>query len=283
MPADTYRIETMTRDDLDVVVSWAAEEGWNPGQHDAEAFFAADPSGFLIGRLGDEPIASISVVRYGATFGFLGFYIVKPAYRGLGYGLRIWNAGMARLEGRTVGLDGVVAQQDNYRRSGFELAHNNSRFEGVGTGQDITDPDLVPLDRVRSTELRAYDHAFFADDRSTFLAAWTRLPGNAGFGFAQNGRLTGYGLVRPCRRGYRVGPLFADRPEIAERLFAALRARVPAGEPIFLDVPTTNPAALELAHRHGLTSCFDTARMYRGPAPRLPIERWYGVTSLELG
>jgi hypothetical protein len=31
-----------------------------------------------MGYLGDEPIASISVVRYSSAFGFLGLYIVRP-------------------------------------------------------------------------------------------------------------------------------------------------------------------------------------------------------------
>ena len=40
----------------------------------------------------------------------------------------IWNAAMDSLAGRNVGLDGVVAQQDNYRKSGFRLAYRNVRF-----------------------------------------------------------------------------------------------------------------------------------------------------------
>jgi predicted aminopeptidase len=31
-------------------------------------------------------------VKYGELFGFMGFYIVKPAYHGQGYGMQIWNA-----------------------------------------------------------------------------------------------------------------------------------------------------------------------------------------------
>ena len=61
----------------------------NPGLFDAESFHAADPDGFLLGELDGEPIGSVSAVRYGTEFGFLGFYIVKPAYRGQGYGLRL--------------------------------------------------------------------------------------------------------------------------------------------------------------------------------------------------
>ncbi len=81
-----YQIRTMTRKDLDIAVDWAAKEGWNPGIYDTDVFYATDPKGFLLGFLGDEPIASISSVSYDDTFGFLGFYIVKPEYRGKGYG-----------------------------------------------------------------------------------------------------------------------------------------------------------------------------------------------------
>jgi ribosomal protein S18 acetylase RimI-like enzyme len=120
----------MQRAEIDLAVEWAAREGWNPGLQDADAFHAADPEGFLLGALAGEPAAVISAVRYGEGFGFIGFYIVRPDLRGRGYGLTLWNAAMARLAGRNVGLDGVVAQQPNYRKSGFRLAYRNIRHEG---------------------------------------------------------------------------------------------------------------------------------------------------------
>lgn len=64
-----------------------------PGLHDADCYFSADPKGFLVGLLDDEPIATISVIKYDDAFGFLGFYIVKPEYQGQGYGLQLWQAG----------------------------------------------------------------------------------------------------------------------------------------------------------------------------------------------
>ena len=127
MSTDNYSIRPMRRDELDTALQWAAHEGWNPGLHDAACFHAADPQGFLVGLRGDEPIACISVVRYGASYGFLGLYIVAPEHRGQGHGWALWQAGMAHLGERAVGLDGVVAQQANYRRSGFVLAHRNVR------------------------------------------------------------------------------------------------------------------------------------------------------------
>jgi ribosomal protein S18 acetylase RimI-like enzyme len=273
-------IRTMNPADLESAVDWAAGEGWNPGLDDAAAFRTADPEGFLIGEIGGEPVGCLSVVAYGDDFGFLGFYIVRPEFRGKGYGLRIWQAGMERLGGRNIGLDGVVAQQDNYRRSGFRYAYANERFEGTGGGPA---PDgVVDLADIPFPHVAVYDREIFRAPRETFLRAWIARPGGRSLGVAEGESLRGFGVIRPCRTGHKIGPLFADTEEIAERLFANLVAGVP-GDPVFLDVPRPNAAAVALAERHGMAPVFETARMYTRDDPGVPIERVFGVTTFELG
>jgi GNAT superfamily N-acetyltransferase len=284
MTDNRYAIRTMTRQELDdVAIDWAAAEGWNPGLYDAECFYAADPNGFLMGLIGNEPVAAISVVRYGDSFGFLGFYMVKPQFRGQGFGIQIWNAGLEYLKGRTIGLDGVVAQQENYKKSGFTLAYQNVRYQGVGGGASPVNADIVPLAEIPFDELCAYDHPFFPDKRDQFLRCWICQPGGLALGIRDNGRLAGYGVLRACRSGFKIGPLFADCPALAEQLFLAFKVEVPENVPIFLDTPSVNPLAVELARRYGMTAVFETARMYAGSEPDLPLDRLFGVTTFELG
>jgi GNAT superfamily N-acetyltransferase len=233
--------------------------------------------------LGDEPIATISVVKYGDSFGFLGFYIVKPEYRGKGYGIQIWNAGLAYLRGRTIGLDGVVDQQSNYRNSGFRLAYRNIRYRGTGGGYFSNESGIVQLSTLPFDEIYAYDKPFFPDDRMQFLKCWIDQPQSTALGILQNRTLAGYGVLRTCRSGCKIGPLFADSPELAERLFLALKAHAPEGAPIFLDTPAVNSAAVALAKRHNMTVVFETARMYTGKNPDVPLNRVFGVTTFELG
>lgn len=273
----------MTRQEVNIAVDWAAAEGWNPGLHDADCFYAADPGGFLVGMLDDEPIATISVVKYGNAFGFLGFYIVKPEYRGKGYGIRIWNAGMESLRGRTIGLDGVIAQQDNYKKSGFALAYSNVRYQGAGGGDYPADAGIVPLSALAFDAVYAYDKAFFPGNRREFLRRWINQPQSAALGIVRDNKLLGYGVLRICRTGFKVGPLFADSPECAEQLFVALKSHAPESAPVFLDIPAVNAAAVDLVNRHNMTISFETARMYAGQSPDLPISRLFGVTSFELG
>jgi ribosomal protein S18 acetylase RimI-like enzyme len=126
MAKDGYLIREMARNEVDLAISWAKDEGWNPGIHDAETFYRTDPHGFYVGILDDRPVSCISAVAYGDSFGFLGFYIVQPAFRGRGLGIKIWNAGMKHLEGRNIGLDGVLEQQKLYERIGFRQCYRRA-------------------------------------------------------------------------------------------------------------------------------------------------------------
>lgn len=283
-----YTIRPMLRSEVDLAVEWAAAEGWNPGLHDADCFYAADPNGFLIGLLGNEAIATLSAIRYDDTFGFLGFYIVKPEFRGRGYGLQLWNAGMTYLRGCTIGLDGVVAQQPNYQKSGFQLAYRNIRYQGLSGFAAEPTPvmpkaAIAPLSTIPFEAIAAYDRPFFPSDRAAFLYCWLHRADSVALGLRHNNQLAGYGVIRPCRQGYKIGPLFADTADFAEQLLRALTASVPPHRPVYLDVPEGNAAAIAIAQRYAMQPMFETARMYAGPSPSLPVERLFGVTSFELG
>jgi GNAT superfamily N-acetyltransferase len=274
----------MTRAELDVGIEWAAQEGWNPGLHDADTFHATDPDGFLGAWLGGEPVGMVSAVLYGAGFGFLGFYLVRAPFRGQGHGWALWQAALQRFGSRVVGLDGVVAQQDNYRKSGFALAWNNVRYEGVVQASvQAAPPSVVPLHEVALQDVLDYDAAFFADDRRTFTQHWVAQRGSTVLALQRGGRIEGYGVARPARSGHKIGPLFADDAKGAAQLYDALVSQVPQGATVQIDTPACNPLALDLVRARGLAPVFETARMYTGVVPALPMQRMFGVTSFELG
>lgn len=281
MTTDNFIIRPMNRSEIDLAISWAASEGWNPGRYDAQSFYQTDESGFLLGELNGEPVGCISAVAYDQHFGFLGFYIVKPQFRGQGLGMKIWKTAMKHLGAdRNIGLDGVVAQQDNYNKSGFQIAYNHIRYEGVGGG--VVPAGIVELKTVPFEDLVAYDCQLFPSKRSLFLRHWIEQPESNAFGFLKNGYLVGYGVIRSAQTGFRIGPLFANDEQIAEALFQALLAQNP-DFPVFLDVPDPNFQAIALVQRYQLQPVFQVARMYSKEIPNLPINRIFAVTSLELG
>jgi hypothetical protein len=284
-------IRTLTSSEVETVVDWAAGEGWNPGRHDAAAFHAADPGGFLGAFVGGELAGAVSAVRYGAGFGFIGLFIVLPEYRKHLLGVRLGRAALELLDGRCIGTDGVPAQQHQYERlGGFATAWRNVRCQGLlrptPSGVAGRDRILVPAASVPFGDLAVYDAVHFGARRDAFLASWIGLPDHhawvcldeevAGRGPA----IRGFGVVRTCREGAKIGPLFADDAEIAGALFRRLTA---GGGDVILDAPEANPAAVALAKRHSMTPVFETARMYRGGDPGLPAGRIFGITTFELG
>lgn len=279
---NTFTIRPMRPDEISIAIEWAAAEGWNPGLSDAACFASVDPQGFLIGELDGQPAATVSCVNYDARFAFLGFYIVRPDLRGKGHGLRIWNAAIAHAGPRVIGLDGVVAQQDNYRKSGFALAYANIRYGGTVTAPDAPRGDAIALGDVPFADVAADDATVFPAQRSPFLRAWIGASGHVGCALVRDGRLAGWGVIRPCRTGRKIGPLVADDRAAAEAVLSALLAQAGGGE-IFLDVPGINREAIALAESLGLAPVFETARMYTGAIAPLRLERVFGVTSFELG
>jgi hypothetical protein len=279
----SFEIATASADDVLRIIGWAKDEGWNPANTDWVAFHAVDPGAFLVGRLDGEPMVSISVTRYGAGFGFLGCYIARPAVRGKGYGIQIWNAGMKRLAGRNVGLDGVPAQQANYKKSGYRLAWNNARHEGVlsatppvPAGVDFVDARSIPFDR-----LAAYDRRFFPEPRDSFLAPWITAPERTALVALKDGEIAGFGVIRAAVTGARIGPLYAASAESAAALIGKLAAAMPGQ--VAVDVPDFHEPAKQLAEQLGLKPAFETARMYTGPDPAFDRAGLFGVTSFELG
>lgn len=283
MGAPDLEITTASATDLPTFREWANREQWNQGDSDVLAFHAADPRGFFLGRLDGEPAAVVSAVRYGTAHGFLGLYITHPSVRGRGYGRRLWHTALSHLADRTVGLDGVAAQQDSYRRSGFRRAWTHVRYEGTPPG-DAPPPDITLIDGrgVPFGRLADYDRRFFPAPRDAFLSLWTTLPGHRSLAAVRDGHLAGFAVARPARRGTRVGPLYAASTDVALALLTGLSPES-AECPVALDVPDVNPTAVRLAEGLGFRPTFACARMYTGPAPRLDHAGVFANTTLELG
>ncbi len=157
---DGITLRHMTRDELDVLVEWAAAEGWNPGLDDAEVFWAQDPEAFIAAADGDELVGGGSIVSYDGHFGFMGFFIVRPDRRGAGLGNWLWWQRKNRLAARLddpvrIGMDGVFAMQDYYAKGGFVFFARDLRYEAVGAAgpvaDGIVDAGTLPFGAVLTT------------------------------------------------------------------------------------------------------------------------------------
>ncbi len=276
-------IRRMKKSEIDLAIDWAEAEGWNPGIHDADCFYAADPSGFFIGLLDDEPVAMVSAVPYEDSYGFMGFYIVKPEVRTRGYGQQLVDVALRYLKNRCIGADSVRPDLVSHVWPEFKPAFTSYRFEWIKDQQTSVAPEAIELSRIPSSTLTAYDYEAFGYRRESFLKCWISRPGTRALGVMKDDRLAAYGVIRPCRVGFKIGPLFADNAELARILFEALTADAPMGGQIYLDTPERNPDAVNIVQSYSMTEVFRTTRMYNRQEPSFPLEKWFGVTSFELG
>jgi GNAT superfamily N-acetyltransferase len=271
---------------LKSLVKWAEEEGWNPGLNDAEVFWKTDPDGYYGYYYKGELIAGGSIVSYEGQFGFMGFFIVKPGYRSHGIGRKLWYQRRDTLISRlnksaTIGMDGVIAMQPFYNKGGFEIEFRDERHERIGEGFEI-DKSISSIEEKNFDSILSYDKKSFGFSRPQFLIPWLKQSTVKTFKYVEDKKLKGFAVIRKANRGYKVCPLFADNPEIAEELYKACLNSV-IGEPLYIDIPMINQEAVALIKKYNTTYVFECARMYYGKPPDIEINKVFGITTFELG
>lgn len=278
-----YSIRRMKEAEVQIAVDWARNEGWNPGLSDAKCFYQADPQGFFIGFLDDEPIAVGSAVVYSDNFAFCGFYIVKPEFRKQGYGLKLTEERLKYTGDRVTGIDGVLENISKYEKIGYVVSHKQIRYERTGKSSFSVSPSIVDVRTIPFHQLEEFDRRYFQAPRSNFLRCWIQQDHSYALGYLIDQELGGYGVIRKCFNGYKIGPLFANTPSIAQALFEALCAKI-GEEPVYLDIPEPNQNAQLLVNHYQMTPKFEVIRMYRNGFPDINLEKGiYGVTTFELG
>lgn len=286
------RIRPLQRDDIAAVTDWARQEGFAPGRGDLAIYRHTDRQGIWVGWLGGERIGCITGVRYNAAYGFLGLYLVRPAWRGRGYGLQLWEHALEHLADLPcVGLEAAPDRVDDYARWGFAPASPTTRWQGISDGT-IPAPaaaaawQLLEGEAIPERAVQCFDAQREPSPRPHFLSQWLHHPAGTVLALIDAaGDCHGFGRIRPCLlergEGWRIGPLMAETPEAADRLLRGLLHRHPGV--VLIDAPGVNGAAVPLLERLQFRPVGTTLRMYRGEAPAVSLRDVYGLACLELG
>jgi len=274
-------IRVMNLEDLETVLGWAADEGWNPGLDDPKAFHAADPNGFLVKEVDGEPVAAISVVNHDPSIAFLGLYLCRPEFRGQGHGIEIWRAGIAHAGSRSIGLDGVPDQQDNYARSGFVKYGCTIRYAGHYNA--APDPRMRPALPSEIPELVERDMKASGMRRGAFATAWmSETPTRQTIVLANGTDIQGFATFRRCRLGTKIGPLHASSEADARALLASSPFAT-VHEPVYVDVQDHGSELDTLLRTLGFEPVFETARMFSGVPPETHPAPFHAIATMELG
>ncbi len=284
--SEPLTLRLMRKDEADRFFDLTDDAAWDPGPHDVELWWAADPEAFVAAELEGELIGGGALIAHDSSFGSLGHVVVRPERRASGLEDRLWQACVHLLQGRlgdgaTLAVDGVSREKDRYRRAGFTFSRRTIRYETIGSSV-AGSAGIVPAADVPFDRLAAFDRRCLAVARERFLRAWLQLDESLALAHLEDTVVRGYGVIRRTRLGARVEPLLADDVATAEALLDSLLRFAP-DEPVFIDVPETNAWAMSLTRRRRMHQVSSRGRLYLGPAPRVAESRIFGDTSFELG
>jgi GNAT superfamily N-acetyltransferase len=228
-----WRVDRLTRADVEAGLQLSAEAGWNQLPSDWRYLLWAG-QGFGVhadGRL----IASSVALPYPPHFGWVSMVLVTADYRRRGLATLLLQTAVDHLHalGLVPVLDATPEGREVYSRMGFVDIGLVDRWQGKGGG--------AALERSAEPPARydALDMSAFGADRRHLLDELAGRPGskmvssNAGFGIARQGR-----------RSAQLGPVVAEAPAVAGELVEHL-VQVTPGD-IVADVPRSADAVGQL-------------------------------------
>ena len=265
----TLRIRPMTGADIPHGMGFKTVAGWNQTETDWERFLSLEPEGCFVAEADGEAVGTATTCRFGRDCGWIAMILVPPERRRHGIGSALFKHAVAYLESRgvrSVKLDATPVGRAVYLQVGFLDEYELQRREGVAPA--VESRGVVPMTEAHLNAVRALDLPIYGADRSNLLirlSEETREGGGAFCGVFRNaqGKVEGYGMVRPGSRAAFVGPIVTRTEEAGVELFRWTMNRV-AGQPVFFDIPLPNAVAVRLAHDHGFAVQRPFTRMYRG-------------------
>ena len=243
-------------------IEMEVKEGWKPGIDDAECYYVADPTGFFVGELDGKKIATVSLVKNeNKLAAFIGIFVVEVSFRGKGYGKKMFEMALASCDpSYNIGLDAITKYAGLYEEYGFKKAWTHSQYKidpAVVVATSLakhSDIIVKPAVEVDFSQLVNYDALMFGSLRHSFLKKWITAPHSRNFAAVNsNGELLGYTVIRKvvgADQGYKIGPLFANEPDVARHLLTAaaeFASTTPYDRYVYIIVPVDrNSQAVEL-------------------------------------
>ncbi len=291
------KIRSLKAKDIPFITQWSRIEGFTPGAGDVAIYRHTDRQGVWVGWLGNQPVGCIAGIRYNEAYGFIGLFLVIPEQRGNGYGVELWKHALGHLENLPcIGLEAALDRVDDYSSWGFKPSSITTRWQLVGNSDQIFDKNsaesqasglsLLEGKSIPYKVVQSYDAKREPSPRPHFLSDWLHHPAGTVMALVDpDGSCHGFGRIRPCLlrdgEGWRIGPLLADTPDLAELLLKKLLIRHPGI--VLIDSPGLNPFVNSLLDKLSFVKVSQTLRMYSGEQPPISMHDVYGLACLELG
>lgn len=280
----TLTIRNLQHNEMKTAISMAANAGWNPGNNDPDLFYQIDQNGFIVAVSGNNEAAGIiSAVNYGTDFGFIGMHLIASGYEEHDLGAELYKAARRKTGNVNIGLNSFEHNINFYEGFGFKTAHKIFTFEGTADGNHVMPPDITSPFVLPFEDLLEFDRKIFPYDRKHFISLWLNQPGSMVLAKYVNDKYKGYGLFRPCLKGYKISPLVAENYGVGEEILLALTGHLPEGAVFYMDIPDLNKDGIRLAEKMKMKKINETVRMYNNDGVEIALNQVFSFNSFELG
>ena len=259
--SDTFIIRCATSlDDLQWVIKMATEEGFTPRKKEAECYFTAGLTPyFYIGELNGQRIGCISHVKHGDSVDVGSYYIIAKPYKGLGYGLKLFDYSWADCDQCNIQTYSLMYLKDHHLKKGFQPGWMVKQYELTASHAveclascqlPPSVEQILPARQADFEKLFEYGAGMMGTSQNCklLLAAWLcHLQESSWVAIGNKGEVVGYLImsetIRFPEEGYYIAPFYADSAPIARSLLKVAVEFASANNPkstLYVDTPDLN-------------------------------------------
>ena len=280
-------VREMLRADIDAGLRLCRACGWNQTRRDWEFLLGQSPQGCRAAVKQEQVIGTVTTIRYGNRFSWIGMLLVDPPEAGQGTGTRLLSAAMDALaDMRSIRLDATPAGRQVYGRQGFIDEYGLSRMLAAPTDRTTSVPRdhlARPLTPKDLPAVAVFDEEVFGANRRVTMGWMLDGAPQYAWGVEQRGHLAGFILGRHGFNFEHLGPIVARNQETARELvLAALSQR--ADKPFVIDASHHDPEWRPWLEAVGFREQRPFIRMFSGnnPYPGMPRQQ-FGILGPEFG
>jgi GNAT superfamily N-acetyltransferase len=282
---DALRAAPLREEHAGDAVRLSAEAGWNQTDDDWRAMIR---HGHGWGRFtqNGQLVATTLMLPYAQRIAWLAMVLVAERHRHQGIASALMSQALQRCDelGLHAGLDATPDGRRVYRPHGFNDLFGLQRLQCPRPRPRPVEVEGVSLRELGAIDARRVielDAEVFGVPRTEIVRYLLDAAPQRAVVAKSAGRLVGFALARPGRRALHLGPITANRAEIAQALVS--RALSGAQGAIVIDVPDAQDRFQAWLTSAGFLPVRPFTRMLRGIAELGDPERIFAVAGPELG
>jgi len=268
----TFSLRQMTEGDLPAADELRRLSGWNQTIEDWRRLLWLEPRGCFVAVQNGNVVGTVTTTTYGQALAWIGMMLVHPEHQRRGIGTYLMRQALEYLQGhglKCVKLDATPAGRPLYEKLGFvsqwtltrcrRLAEDETQYPASAASKprDLADADWDAVDEIDATA--------FGASRACLLRSLAH-DSRAVLVWPAQGRVVGWGMLRPGANDDYLGPLVCSSAEGSLSLVAALLGKA-GRDAVIWDVPDQNESAKTTAQRFGFVPLRPLTRMCLGPNP----------------